>query len=66
MEPIETMTVEEATQDLRARGMKISPSKIRNGLKQGVYPFGDVVIVDKAPSFTIYKRLFDMWVAERV
>lgn len=66
MEPIETMTVEEATENLRARGVKTSPNKIRNGLKQGVYPFGDVVMMDKAPSFTIYKRLFDMWVAERI
>ena len=65
LEQIETITGDEAAKRLRALGLKTSPDKIRNGVKQGVYPFGDVVMMDNSPSFTIYKRLFDMWVAER-
>lgn len=62
---IETMTPEQTAQRLRELGMKVSPDKIRNGLKQGVYPFGDFVDMGKSPAFTIYTKLFNSWVAER-
>ncbi len=66
MEAIKTMTIEEATERLRALGMKMSPSKLRNGIQQGVYPFGDAVMMDKHPSFEIYTVLFEAWVEKRL
>lgn len=62
---IETMTAEEATERLRAMGMQISPTLLRLGLQQKIYPFGDYIATDKSCRCFIYKKLFDQWVAER-
>jgi hypothetical protein len=37
------ITAEEATERLRAMGMRISPETLRNGIEQGRFTFGDVV-----------------------
>lgn len=62
---IETMTPEEATEKLRAMGMKISPVTVRDGLEQKVFPFGYCIQSDKGRRFTVFTRLFNEWVAER-
>ena len=37
------ITAEEATECLRAMGMRISPEILRSGIEQGRFEFGDVV-----------------------
>ena len=63
---IETITPAEATERLRALGMKISTTTLRDGIEQGKYPFG-IYIKSKSGGnvYQIYKRLFDSWIAER-
>ena len=62
---IETLTVNEVVDELRALGVKTSPNKIRAGILQGVYPFG-ICIQMENNEFEIYRVPFDKWVAERV
>lgn len=45
---IENMPMEEATQKLRAMGIKISPSMLREGIAQGHFPFGNYIKADKS------------------
>lgn len=66
METIETMTTEEAAQELRARGMKISPETIRLGLLDRRFPFGDCIPGGKQPRIFVYRKLLNQWIAERV
>lgn len=65
METIETMTPEEATKRMRAAGMKISPTVVRDGLKQKVFPFGDAIESDRSFRFFVYTKLLEKWIAER-
>lgn len=62
---IETMTVEEATQKLRALGVKISTSTLRDGIAQGQFSFGSYIKTEKSCVCYVWTRLFDEWVAER-
>lgn len=63
---IETMTVEEATQKLRALGLKISTTTLREGIAQGQFPFGSYIKTDKSCVCYVWTRLLEKWVAERV
>lgn len=63
---IETMTVEEATQKLRAMGVKISTTTLREGIAQGQFPFGSYIKTDKSCVCYVWTRLLEKWVAERV
>ena len=65
MEVIGTITPEAATERMRAMGMKISPTVVRDGLKQRVFPFGDAIESEKSCRFFVYPKLLDQWLAER-
>lgn len=60
-----TITPEEATERLRAAGMKISPTVVRDGLIQKVFPFGDAIKSEKSCRFFVYVKLLDEWMRER-
>lgn len=63
---IETIPVAEATQRLRALGMRISPDVLRSGIEQKVFPFGDCVRSKTgSPVSFIYVRLLDEWIKAR-
>ena len=62
---IETLSVQEACEELRLLGMSVSPEKLREGILQGVYPFGTCVKL-KTNTYDIFRVLFDKWIAERV
>lgn len=63
---IETLTPAEATEQLRALGVKISPETLRDGLEQGKFPFGIAIKSRHGGNICqIYKKLFDEWVDER-
>ena len=61
---IETLTVDEAVEELRELGMSITPERLRAGIHQGVFPFGTAVQL-KHMTVEIYRVLFDKWKAER-
>jgi len=60
-----TMTPEEATERLRAAGMKISPVMLREGLIQKVFPFGDAIKSEKSFRFFVYTKKLEEWMEER-
>lgn len=63
---IKTLTTQEATEQLRRLGVKISTETMRNGLRQGVFPFGTYIETPNgSPVYTIYERLFLKWIEER-
>lgn len=62
---IETITAVQATERLRALGMKISPDMVRRGIQQKIFPFGDCIMHDDSPRCFIYTKLFEKWIAER-
>lgn len=59
-----TLTPEEVSQRLRAIGVKTTPLKIREGIRQGKYPFG-IVIELASDSFEIYTKDFEKWMREK-
>lgn len=63
---VESMTVEEATQKLRAMGVKISTTTLRDGIAQGQFPFGSYIKTEKSCVCYVWTRLFERWVSERV
>lgn len=65
MSRIATLTPQDAAQYLRDRGLSISPDTLRQGIKQGVYPFGIVIEMERSPVFQIFKKQLDAWIAER-
>lgn len=65
MSKIATLTVQDAAHYLRDRGLSISPDTLRQGIKQGVYPFGLVIEMERSPVFQIFKKQLDAWIAER-
>ncbi len=62
-----TMTPEQAATRLRQLGMRTSPARIRQGIRDGVYPFGVCIRVsDRRIEYEIYTKQFEEWVAERI
>lgn len=58
-----TLTPEQAASKLRRAGVKISAQTIRDGIEQGVFPFGIAVIQGKRNIFISAKKLSE-WCAE--
>lgn len=66
MKEIQTITPAEATERMRALGIKISPEVIRAGLEQGVFPFGFAIRTgDGTARYIIFEKLFNEWVEAR-
>ena len=65
MKVIETMTAEEAAYRLRSMGMRISPTILRAGIEQGVFPFGVVIRSEcGSPRCQVFVRLLERWLDE--
>ena len=63
---IEALTAQEATERLRAAGLRISAETVRDGIQQGVFPFGDCVMSgDKLKWCYIYANKLEAWIKER-
>lgn len=62
---IETLSVKQAVDELRALGIKTSPDKIRAGILQGAFPFGVCIKMENFEC-EIYRVPFEKWIAERV
>lgn len=65
MSRIVTLTPQDATLYLRERGLGMTTDTLRQGIKQGVYPFGLVIELDKSPVYQIFKKQLDAWIEER-
>lgn len=69
MEIIETMTAAEATEWLRAHGMRISTQTLVRGIRSNAFPFGSVVPPEKegeAPRTYVYTVLLEAWASARM
>lgn len=60
-----TMTPDNAATYLRERGLSITGETVRDGIRQGVYPFGLVIERGKSPVYQIFKKQLDEWIEER-
>ncbi len=61
---VKTMSVEEAVDILRQSGIKSSPERVKLGIQQGVYTWGECVQMN-VPSCVVYSKLFFKWLEER-
>lgn len=62
---IETLTINEATERLRAAGLKVGSDTLSDGIEQDAYPFGICIHGDGRRVFQIFKKLLDEWIEER-
>ena len=62
---ISVVSIADATERLRAEGMKISRETLREGIKQGAYPFGvGIKGADGGMVFQVFQRKLDEWIRE--
>lgn len=63
---LNTLTPQEATEILRAMGMKISGNALRDGIGAGVFPFGvSYETKNGGLRVFIFEEQFKRWVSER-
>lgn len=68
---IRTLTLQECCERMREYGLKIGAEVLREGLEQGVFPFGTVVVpktptgADRRPRVFIFAGLLEKWLMER-
>lgn len=63
---IKALTAQEATERLRDAGLRISPETVREGIQQGVFPFGDCVMTDGRPKWCyVYATKLEAWIADK-
>lgn len=62
---LRTITINEALDILRSRGMKISRETLCAGIEQGTFKFGDHVKRDN-DVYYIYVSLLNKWMADRM
>ncbi len=61
---IKTITPDEVRKRLRAAGVSISTTTIRDGLKQRVFPFGYAIETEKSVRFLISEKTFEKWMQD--
>lgn len=64
---IEVLTLEEATERIRAEGMRMSKDTLLGGIQQGVFRFGDCIERGngKAPWCYIYANKLEAWIEDK-
>lgn len=65
MRKIETLTPEKAAVYLRNMGLSTTAETLRQGISQGVYPFGVAIRLEKSVVYQIFLRQLDDWISER-
>jgi hypothetical protein len=56
--------VADAVSLMRRAGIKTSPNKVKAGIEQGVYRWGEFIQLDRSPSYTVYNKPFFKWLNE--
>lgn len=59
---IKTITVAQATERLRASGMRISPETLRDGLLQRAFPFGTAVKTEQSVACWVFPSDLEEWI----
>ena len=59
-----TITALEATERLRAAGMKITQDTLRAGLLSGVFPFGIAVKTERSVVCWVFPHKLEEWIKE--
>ncbi len=63
---IKVIKAERAAEILKEHGYKdANAEKIKMGLVQGVFPFGQAIHMSKSTVYDIYENLLFKWIAER-
>ena len=62
---VETVTTAEAAEVMRTAGISISAETVRNGIEQGVFPFGVCIQGEKRKVYQVYKVLLLGWLKDR-
>lgn len=62
---LKVITAQEAAEILRQCGMRISPTLVRDGLRQGLFPFGTLIQSGKSIRCFVYERQLNAWIRER-
>lgn len=65
-EKVETMNAAEAAEWLRKRGFRMSPDKLRKGIMQGVYKFGECVMINNKPETAVYVPMLEEYYERRL
>ncbi len=60
---LKTMTVLETVRDLRSHGFSIGVPKLKAGIEQGAFPFGDMICMEHH-EYIIYRALYQQWLKE--
>lgn len=63
---VNQISAAEAVEIMRARGCRISPDVLRDGLKDRRFPFGECYETKSGTDrCAVYKKLLDQWLDER-
>lgn len=57
-----TITAAQATERLRAAGMRMSPETLREGLLQKAFPFGIAVKTETSVACWVFPKILDEWI----
>ena len=60
---LETLTLAAVTKRMQAKGMRVSPATVADGIEQGIYPFGSMIKREGKHNrrFIIYEADFEKW-----
>lgn len=61
---IATITAVEASERLRAAGMRITQETLRAGLLSGAFPFGIAIKTEKSMVCWVFPHKLDAWIKE--
>ena len=66
MTQMKTISVAQATERLRASGMRISPETLREGLLQKAFPFGTAVKTETSVACWVFPNDLDEWILKHL
>lgn len=62
---VKTMTINEAADIMRQAGIRGSAERVKLGIQQGVYKWGDCIRMENSPQCVVYAKPFFEWLKER-
>lgn len=62
---VKTMSITEAADIMRQAGIRGSAERVKFGIQQGVYPWGECIQMQNSPQCVVYSKLFFKWLEER-
>lgn len=66
MTEMKTISVAQATERLRAAGMRISPETLREGLLQKAFPFGIAVKTEQSVACWVFPNDLEEWILDHL